>query len=132
MKKMIMFSALALSMACFAGTSLAAQVSAQDGAGADVVIKITDGKGPGFTASVSPNVLVHVDSIAQAFTIQTMNTVAKAGNRNEYGIWSPYNGYFQRANSDAAITGVTADETESPFKENDNWVVMGGATPSGY
>lgn len=124
MKKNLVLGTLALSMVCLAGAAQAGTVSTQTEAGAAVTID-TDGKGPGFTASASPGVLLSVDSIKQAFTIQSMNEVAKAGNRIEYGIWSPYSGYFQKDNAtDALTTGIQANETTDPFATG--WTPMGG------
>lgn len=130
MKKMIMFSALALSMACFAGAAQAVEVGSNT-AGEGFTIS-TAGKGPGFDVSVSPGVLARVDSVKQVFVIQTMNTVANANNRIEYGVYSGYPGYYQQANDTDTFKDeveVTDETTDSPFA--DGWEAMGGTAPAG-
>ena len=107
-------------------------LSTQASAGALITVAEVLGNGPGLTFSPSPSVLLVVSSTNNAYAITTMNSSAQDGDRNEYGVFSGYGGYYQNVNASTAsppvfgVVLVAADAaTGDPFGA---WTQMGGGS----
>ena len=127
-----------LSAALLASVFLAGQVHAgkyTNTAGAELVMADgAAGAGGGTNATLkvaaSPGVAFTVNTVKNAFAIQSWNTNVTGDNKRvEYVIYSQYAGYYQKPVATATATTVFTDltienlETTDPFS---GWTAMGG------
>jgi hypothetical protein len=90
--------------------------------------------GPNFTYTPSPGVSMSAVTAINGFALSASNGAAAAANRNEYGVWSGYSGYYQQtsvaAGTDTAevtedVSGYDPTGATTPF--TGTWDAMGGA-----
>lgn len=108
-------------------TSAGATVTIQDGTG---------GSGADLAINPSPGVVMSWQTTANAYGISSLNSSASDGNRNMYGIWSGYSGYYQVSDDTEGtiaevIAGLDApgdpSGTTTPSAFTD-WTAMGGGS----
>lgn len=130
MKKIFSIGVLSIcSVAMFCATSVADTV-APTAAGAAVTVPDTTGSGPALVYNPSPGVSMSVVTAQNAYAISASNISASVADRNEYGVWSGYGGYYQQPSIATATTAITVvayvpTTATSPF--TGTWVAMGGA-----
>ena len=136
MNKIIAISAILL-MSLFLSHTAVADTDGTATAGAQVTIEDgTGNSGANLVVDPSPGVVMKWQTTANAYGMSSLNTSASDGNRNMYGIWSGYSGYYQELDPTTGtvtqvITGLTApgdpSGTGTPTAFAD-WTAMGGGS----
>ncbi len=119
----------------FSTTAMADETFDPSAGGVAVDIADTNGAGDGLTYNPSPGVSMSAITKPTAYALSAANVSAAVENRNEYGVWSGYGGYYQQPSDADAATAptttidVTAYDPEgtTPFTTAEGWTPMGGS-----
>lgn len=138
MKKIITISGLLLLSATIMTTSASAGATVATLGGAALTItNVTDAvatPGPSLTFNPSPGVSMSASTLPASYAISAANISAAEANRNEYGVWSGYGGYYQQVTPVVSgtpklktvdVSGYVTSGT-TPFATP--WVAIGGGS----
>lgn len=131
MKKIFSIGVLSLGAALLlSGTSFADSTWGPTAAGDPVQIDVVDASTPNMTFNPSPGVSMSGVSTDSNYALSASNLSAAIADRNEYGVWSGYGGYYQQETpADQAtvidVSGYDPDAATTPF--GDPWLAMGGS-----
>lgn len=135
MKKIFSIGVLSLcAVTLLSSTSIADTTVSPTSAGAAVTIASANGPGDGLTFNPSPGVSMSAITQTADYALSASNVSASVADRNDYGVWSGYGGYYQQESaSDATtaidVTGYDPSATTSPFASDGDqgWIAMGGS-----
>jgi uncharacterized protein (DUF2147 family) len=140
MKKLFAIGGLMLLSGTLIATSANATALGSTAAGAVVTIAnataAATSPGPSLVFTPSPGVSMSASTLISSYAIAAANISAAFANRNEFGVWSGYSGYYQETSTALGqtatsttcedVSGYNPSAATTPFSAT--WKAMGGGS----